>query len=92
MRKSTKQSRSRMKAFLILGLCLPIGTILFLWLLTMPDVSTLRTTNPPVTALMETRQAQAEAQGRSVKRQWVWIRESGIHTHWRLTLRPCASA
>lgn len=78
MRKSTKQSRSRMKAFLILGLCLPVGTILFLWLLTMPDVSTLRTTNPPVTALMETRQAQAEAQGRSIRRQWVWMPLSRI--------------
>lgn len=73
MRKSTKQSRSRVKAFLIIGLCLPVGAILFVWLLTMPDVSTLRTTNPTVTALMEARQAQAEAQGHTIGRHWVWM-------------------
>ena len=56
MRKSTAQSRSRVKAFLIIGLCLPIGAVLFLWLLAMPDVSALRATNPTVTALMEARQ------------------------------------
>ena len=78
MRKSTKQSRSRVKVFLILGLCLPIGAVLFLWLLTMPDVSILRTTNPPVTALMEARQAQAEAQGHSAQRHWVWVPLSRI--------------
>ena len=78
MRKSTKQSRSRVRAFLIIGLCLPVGAILFLWLLTMPDVSTLRTSNPPVTALMDTRQAQAEAQGHNVRRQWMWVPLSRI--------------
>ena len=67
-----------MKVFLIIGLCLPIGAVLFLWLLTMPDVSILRTTNPHVTALMEARQAQAEAQGHSVKRHWVWVPLSRI--------------
>ena len=45
MRKSTAQSRSRVKALLIIGLCLPIGAVLFLWLLTMPDVSVLRVTD-----------------------------------------------
>jgi monofunctional biosynthetic peptidoglycan transglycosylase len=78
MRKSTKQSRSRVRAFLIIGLCLPVGAILFLWLLTMPDVSILRASNPPVTALMDTRQAQAEAQGHNVRRQWMWVPLSRI--------------
>ncbi len=67
-----------MKVFLIIRLCLPIGAVLFLWLLTMPNVSILRTTNPPVTALMEARQAQAEAQGHSAKRHWVWMPLSRI--------------
>jgi monofunctional biosynthetic peptidoglycan transglycosylase len=67
-----------MKVFLIIGLCLPIGAVLFLWLLTMPDVSILRTTNPPVTALMEARQAQAEAQGHSARRHWIWVPLSRI--------------
>jgi monofunctional biosynthetic peptidoglycan transglycosylase len=61
------------KVFLIIGLCLPVGAILFLWLLTMPDVSALRATNPTVTALMEARQAQAEAQGRTLGRHWMWV-------------------
>ena len=67
-----------MKVFLIIGLCLPIGAVLFLWLLTMPNVSILRTTNPPVTALMEARQAQAEAQGHSASRHWIWVPLSRI--------------
>jgi len=69
MRKSTKQSRSRVKAFLIIGLCLPVGAVLFFWIFAMPDVSSLRTTNPTVTALIEARQAQAS---RTIGRHWTW--------------------
>ena len=83
MRKSTKQSRSRVKAFLIIGLCLPVGTVLFLWLLAMPDVSVLRATNPAVTALMEARQAQAEAQGHTIGRHWMWVPLSRISPYLR---------
>src|SRR5688500_19739786 len=83
MRKSTAQSRSRVKVFLILGFCLPIGAILFLWLLEMPDVSVLRTTNPSVTALMETRQSQAEAKGRTIGRNRVWVPLSRISPYLR---------
>jgi monofunctional glycosyltransferase len=78
MRKSTKQSRSRVKAFLIIGLCLLVGVILFFWLLTMPDVSGLRATNPTVTALIETRRAQAAEQGRTIRRHWAWVPLSRI--------------
>ena len=78
MRKSTEQSRSRVKAFLIIGLCLPVGAVLFLWLLAMPDVSVLRAANPTVTALMEARQAQAEAQGHTIGRHWMWVPLSRI--------------
>ncbi len=80
MRKSTARprSRSRVKAFLIIGLCLPVGLVLFFWLLAMPDVSALRATNPPVTALMEARQAQAVAQGHNIGRHWTWVPLSRI--------------
>ncbi len=80
MRKSTarSRSRSRTKAFLIIGLCLPVGAVLFFWLLAMPDVSALRATNPPVTALMEARQAQAAAQGHTTGRHWTWVPLSRI--------------
>lgn len=80
MPKSTAQSR-RVKALLIIGLCLPVGTVLFIWLLVMPDVSALRTTNPTTTALMEARRAQA--QGRKIERQWVWVPLSRISPHLR---------
>jgi monofunctional glycosyltransferase len=83
MRKSTAQSRSRLKAFLIIGLCLPVGTVLFIWLLAMPNVSALRATNPTVTALMEARQAQAEAQGHTIGRHWIWVPLSRISPYLR---------
>jgi monofunctional glycosyltransferase len=73
MQKSTARSRSRVKAFLIIGICLPVGAILFFWLLAMPDVSALRATNPTVTALMKARQAQAEDKGHTIGRHWVWV-------------------
>ena len=80
MPKSTAHSR-RVKALLIIGLCLPVGAVLFIWLLIMPDVSALRATNPPTTALMEARRAQA--QGRKIERQWVWVPLSRISPHLR---------
>ena len=83
MRKSIARSRFRVKAFLIIGICLPVGAILFLWLLTMPDISALHTTNPTVTALMEARQAQAEAQGRIIGRHWMWVPLSRISPYLR---------
>jgi monofunctional glycosyltransferase len=78
MRKSTAQFKSSMKAFLIVAFCLPVGTVLFLWLIMMPDISALRTTNPTVTALMEARQAQTEAQGRTIGQHWIWVPLSRI--------------
>lgn len=80
MPKSTAHSR-RVKALLIIGLCLPVGAVLFIWLLIMPDVSALRTTNPTTTALMEARRAQA--QGRKIERQRVWVSLSHISPHLR---------
>ena len=78
MRKSTKQSRSRLKTFLIIGLGLLVGALLFFWLLAMPDVSSLRTTNPTVAALIETRHAQATEQGHTIGRHWTWVPLSRI--------------
>jgi monofunctional glycosyltransferase len=83
MRKSTARSRSRVKAFLIIGLCLPIGAVLFFWLLEMPDVSALRATNPTVTALMEARRTQAKAKGYTLERHWTWVPLSRISPYLR---------
>jgi len=78
MRKSTVQSRSRVKAYLIIGLCLPVGAVLFFWLLAMPDVPSLRATNPTITALIEARQSQTAAQGHTIGRHWTWVPLSRI--------------
>jgi monofunctional glycosyltransferase len=83
MRKSTARSRSRVKAFLIIGLCLPVGAVLFFWLLEMPDVSALRATNPTVTALMKARQTQAKDKGHTLERHWTWMPLSRISPYLR---------
>ncbi len=83
MRKSTARSRSRVKAFLIIGLCLPVGAVLFFWLLEMPDVSALRATNPTVTALMKARQTQAKDKGHTLERHWTWVPLSRISPYLR---------
>jgi monofunctional biosynthetic peptidoglycan transglycosylase len=71
------------KAFLIIGFCLPIGAVLFFWLLKMPDVSALRGTNPTMTALMEARHIQAKAKGRTIERHWTWVPLSRISPYLR---------
>ena len=81
MRKST--ARSRLKVYLIIGLCLPVGAILFFWLVAMPNISALRTTNPTVTALMEARQARAKTQGQTLERHWKWVPLSRISPNLR---------
>lgn len=78
MRKSTSRRRTRLILVLILCIGLPLAALGFLWLLTMPDVSSLQTTNPIATALIETRQAQAKREGRSIGRHWIWVPLSRI--------------
>ena len=83
MKKSTLQRRKRFVLVFLLCVGVPLALVLFLWLLTMPDVATLRDTNPSTTALMESRQAQAKAQGRRTSRHWVWVPLSRIPVHLR---------
>jgi len=71
------------KAFLIIGLCLPVGAVLLFWLLAMPDISALRATNPTVTALMKARQTQAEDKGHAIERHWTWVPLSRISPYLR---------
>ncbi len=63
---------------LLLGLTLPAFALLFLWLLTMPNVSLLKTTNPPTTALIEARQEQAQEERKPIGRHWIWVPLSKI--------------
>jgi monofunctional biosynthetic peptidoglycan transglycosylase len=83
MPKSTTQRRARLILSVILLVCLPIGALLFVWLVTLPNVSALKTTNPSTTALMEMRQVQAHERGESIGRQWQWVPLSRISTHLR---------
>ncbi len=51
------------------------------WLVSMPDVRPLAKTNPRSTALMETRAAEARAEGRAVTPRWTWVPLSRISPH-----------
>ena len=83
IRKSTKRRRSRAAVILWLCIVLPAAALGLLWLLTLPDVSTLRTTNPATTALMESRETEAEARGARLGRHWVWVPLSRVSPHLR---------
>ena len=83
MRKSTKRRRRRLLTLLLVCLAIPLGALLFLWLLTLPDVASLRTANPTTTALIETRQAQAEEKGLQIGRHWIWVPLSRMSPHLR---------
>lgn len=82
--KSTGGGKIRRVLFwstLFIGL--PLGILVLSWFISLPDVERLTRTNPTSTALMETRQTQAQEQGRSSKRQWMWVPLSRISPHLR---------
>ena len=83
MRKSTKCRRIPLGLLLLACLAIPIGGLALLWLITMPDVSALRTSNPTTTALMQARQEQADASGLRLGRHWIWVPMSRISPHLR---------
>ena len=82
-RKSTKRRRSRIWLVLLMSIAIPAGALGLLWLLTLPDVSILSTANPTSTALIEARQAEAEAAGTRLGRHWIWVPMSRMSPHLR---------
>ena len=68
---------------LLLCMAVPAAALGLLWLITFPDVSTLRTTNPTTTALIEARQTEADAKGTNLGRHWVWVPLSRMSPHLR---------
>ena len=62
MRKSTKRRRNRLFLVLLACLALPAAVLGLLWLITLPDVAALRTTNPATTALIDARAATGGSQ------------------------------
>ncbi|HEY6085582.1 MAG TPA: biosynthetic peptidoglycan transglycosylase, partial [Nitrospira sp.] len=83
MRKSSAQKRGRLTVWLLLCFGVPLAAVGFIWLFTMPNVSTLKTTNPTTTALIESRQVQAKEQGRPIARHWIWVPLNRIPIHLR---------
>lgn len=83
MRKSTKRRRNRLMLMLLACIAVPAAALGLLWLITLPDVASLRTTNPTTTALMEARQEQAEAGGMHIDRHWMWVPLSRMSPHLR---------
>lgn len=65
----------------VLLIGLPLGVLAFAWLLTLPDVAILATSNPTSTALMDSRLAWAKEQGRPIAKQWIWVPLSRISLH-----------
>ncbi|MCH6558211.1 MAG: monofunctional biosynthetic peptidoglycan transglycosylase [Nitrospirae bacterium] len=72
---------ARFVVVLIVVLGVPLAGIAFYWLVTLPDVARLTSSNPSSTPLMEARMAEAREQGRALKRKWVWIPLSRISPH-----------
>jgi monofunctional biosynthetic peptidoglycan transglycosylase len=82
MGKSTRRrtfARTLVWATLLIGV--PLGLLAFVWLLTLPDVAVLATTNPTSTALMNSRVAKAKEQGRAMPKQWNWVPLARISPH-----------
>ena len=68
---------------LLACIAVPAAALGLVWLITLPDVASLRTTNPTTTALMEARQEQAEANGEHIGRYWIWVPLSRMSPHLR---------
>ena len=68
-----RRTFARLLAWVILLIGIPLTLLAFTWLLTLPDVSVLATSNPGPTALMEHRQEMNRAEHRPAPRQWTWV-------------------
>ena len=82
-RKSTRQQRGRLTLILLLCTGLSITALLFIWLITMPDISALQKKNPSTTALIESREAQTRTKGKTVGRHWIWVPLARVSPHLR---------
>jgi len=81
MAKSTRRTVARLLFWGTAVVGLPLGALALIWLITLPDVSTLARHNPTSTALMERRLATSAERGRSSPRQWTWVPLSRISAH-----------
>ncbi|MBE3110798.1 MAG: monofunctional biosynthetic peptidoglycan transglycosylase [Acidobacteria bacterium] len=76
MVKPTKR-RKLWRWLLLIAVLTPIAVTAYI-LLTLPDVSSLRTKNPSSTAFMKSRQEEARKKGRTIAIQKEWVDFAGI--------------
>jgi monofunctional biosynthetic peptidoglycan transglycosylase len=77
-KSNSRRTLVRLAAGLLLLGGLFLAGIALYWLVTFPDVAGLAKTNPSSTALIESRMAEARAQGRPSKPLWSWVPLSRI--------------
>jgi len=79
MAKSNRgRTFTRIVLALMLLVCLPLAALALYWIISLPDVSVLATTNPTSTALM---QARLREHRRPSKPSWIWVPLSRISPH-----------
>lgn len=82
MSKTTRRRTvARLLLWVILLVGIPLSLLAFTWLLTLPDVTALATSNPGQTALMEHRQEMSHEDRHPVPRQWAWVPIARISPH-----------
>jgi monofunctional biosynthetic peptidoglycan transglycosylase len=82
MAKSTRRlTRRRLVLICLVGLFVALCACGFYWLLTMPDVAALKTSNPTSTSLIDSRRTQARARGKPFRPTWAWVPLSQISPH-----------
>jgi len=79
MGRGKKRAIDWAKATAVVGALL-FGLVTFTYL-TLPDVRVLATSNPTITAFMQVRAAEAEAEGRKVRRIYQWVPYRRISPH-----------
>ncbi|BCA55155.1 Monofunctional biosynthetic peptidoglycan transglycosylase [Nitrospira sp. KM1] len=69
----------------MVALCLggPLVALGIVWLLAMPDISTLERSNPKTTALIEARESRSREEGKRINRNWIWVPISRVSPHLR---------
>ena len=75
-----KKRRIDWARVLAVGSALLFGLVIAVYL-TLPDVRVLAKSNPTMTAYMQLRAAQAEAEGRKVRRAYQWVSYQRISPH-----------
>jgi len=68
---------------MVLCLFMLLGSIVFFWIMTLPDAESLKNNNPTTTALIEARQQQAREKRKPIGRHWNWVPLSRISSHLR---------